>query len=136
MRVTVLAAVAVFLVFSAAPSAAPTVTNACRNQTSALGISRVVEIDTSDGPRFGHQQYRDLDLLRDGEVALTFDDGPLRPYTQPVLDALVAHCTKATFFIVGRMVVADPEMVKEIARRGHTIGTHTWSHQNFKDSAT
>jgi peptidoglycan/xylan/chitin deacetylase (PgdA/CDA1 family) len=132
MRVIILTAVALFLAFSAAPSAAPTATNACRNQTNALGISRVVEVDTSDGNRFGHQQYSDVDLLRDGEVALTFDDGPLRPYTKPVLDALAAHCTRATFFIVGRMAVADPEMVKEIARRGHTIGTHTWSHRNLR----
>jgi peptidoglycan/xylan/chitin deacetylase (PgdA/CDA1 family) len=132
MRVAVLAAV-VLLVLATAPSAAPiTANSACRNQTNALGVSRVIEIDTTDGPRFGHQQYKDLDLLRDSEVALTFDDGPLRPYTQPVLDALATHCTRATFFIVGRMAVADPEMVKEIARRGHTIGTHTWSHQNLR----
>jgi peptidoglycan/xylan/chitin deacetylase (PgdA/CDA1 family) len=132
MRVTVLAAVPVFLVFSVAPSAASTATSACQNQTNTLGVSRVVQIDTSDGPRFGHQQYSDLDLLREGEVAFTFDDGPLRPYTRAVLDALATHCTKATFFIVGRMAVADPEMVKEIARRGHTIGTHTWSHRNLR----
>jgi peptidoglycan/xylan/chitin deacetylase (PgdA/CDA1 family) len=132
MRVTDLAAVAVLLVFSVVPSAAPSATSACRNQTSALGVSRVVEVDASGGPRLGQQQYKGPDLLQDGEVALTFDDGPLRPYTQPVLDALAAHCTKATFFIVGRMAVADPEMVKEIARRGHTIGTHTWSHQNLR----
>jgi hypothetical protein len=63
---------------------------------------------------------------------LTFDDGPLRSYTVPVLEALAAHCTKATFFSVGRMAVADPEMVKEYDRRGHTIGTHTWSHANLR----
>ena len=127
MRVRVLAAVAAVLGFSAA-----TAGHSCPNQTNALGISRIVEVDTSDGPRFGHQQHNDVDLLQDGEVALTFDDGPLRPYTKPVLDALTAHCTKATFFIVGSMAVADPEMVKEIARRGHTIGTHTWSHRNLR----
>ena len=49
-----------------------------------------------------------------------------------MLDALAAHCTKATFFVVGRMAVADPEMVQEYARRGHTIGTHTWSHANLQ----
>jgi peptidoglycan/xylan/chitin deacetylase (PgdA/CDA1 family) len=48
-----------------------------------------------------------------------------------VLDALSAHCTRATFFMVGRMAIADPEMVREVARRGHTIGTHTWSHANL-----
>jgi peptidoglycan/xylan/chitin deacetylase (PgdA/CDA1 family) len=132
MRVTVLAAVAVSVVFLVTASAAPTATNACPAQTNALSISRIVEVDTNDGSRFGHQQYNDLDRLQEGEVALTFDDGPLHPYTKPVLDALAAHCTKPTFFIVGRMAVADPEMVKEIARRGHTIGTHTWSQRNLR----
>jgi peptidoglycan/xylan/chitin deacetylase (PgdA/CDA1 family) len=98
----------------------------------ALGVSRVLEIDAGGGARFGHQQYKEFDNLQDGEVILTFDDGPLRPYTQPVLQALSAHCTKATFFMVGRMAVADPEMAREVARRGHTIGTHTWSHQNLR----
>ena len=97
----------------------------------ALGVSRVVEIDTSSGPLFG-APYKEPSFLADGEVVLTFDDGPLRAYTMPVLDALAAHCTKATFFLVGRMAVADPEMVKEYARRGHTVGTHTWSHANLQ----
>ncbi len=48
-----------------------------------------------------------------------------------MLEALAAHCTKATFFLVGRMAVADPEMVREYARLGHTIGIHTWSHANL-----
>ena len=98
----------------------------------ALGVSRVLEIDTTGGPRFGHQQYKDNDILRDKEVILTFDDGPLRPYTKPVLEALAAHCTRATFFMVGRQALADPEMAREVARRGHTIATHTYSHQNMR----
>jgi hypothetical protein len=68
MRVTVLAAVAVSVVFSASASAAPSATNACPNQTNALGVSRIVEVDTSDGPRFGHQQYSAVDLLKDDEL--------------------------------------------------------------------
>jgi len=104
---------------------------ACTPGPGMLGVSRVLEIDTSAGPRFGFQ-YKELDLLADGEVVLTFDDGPLRPYTKPILDALDAHCTKATFFSVGRMALADPEMVQETARRGHTVGTHTWSHANLR----
>ena len=102
--------------------------NACPAGT--LGVSRTVEIDTSTGPKFGFQ-YNEHSFLADGEVVLTFDDGPLRAYTKPVLEALAAQCTKATFFVVGRMAVADPEMVKEYARRGHTVGTHTWSHANL-----
>ena len=103
---------------------------ACPPGPNALGVSRVAEIDTSSGPRFGFQ-YKEQDVLADGEVVLTFDDGPLRPYSRPVLEALAAHCTKATFFVVGRMAVADPEMVREFARLGHTIGIHTWSHANL-----
>jgi peptidoglycan/xylan/chitin deacetylase (PgdA/CDA1 family) len=99
---------------------------------AALGVSRTIEIDAASGPRFGQLQYKDFDFLEDGEIVLTFDDGPLRHNTLAVLDALAAHCTKATFFLVGRMALSDPEMVREIGRRGHTIGTHTWSHRNLK----
>jgi peptidoglycan/xylan/chitin deacetylase (PgdA/CDA1 family) len=118
-----------FLPFS--PASAQMADKPCLSK-SALGVSRTVEIDTATGPRFGLNQYKDYDFLEDGEVVLTFDDGPLRHNTQAVLDALSAHCTKATFFMVGRMALSDPEMVKEVARRGHTIGTHTWSHRNLK----
>ncbi len=104
----------------------------CQNPASALGVSRVVEVDTASGPRFGHQQYKDLDFLAKGEVVLTFDDGPLRPYTQPIVDALEAQCTKATFFMVGSQAIADPDMVRQIIRKGHTVGTHTWSHANLR----
>lgn len=97
-----------------------------------LGVSRVLAVDSTHGPRFGHQQYKDNVILQDGEVVLTFDDGPLRPNTQAVIDALSAHCTRATFFMVGRMAAADPEMVREVYRRGHTIGTHTWTHKNLR----
>lgn len=101
---------------------------------NALGVSRVVEVDTVAGPHFGHQQYPDINFLAPGEVVLTFDDGPLRPHTQPILDTLDAHCTKATFFMVGSQAAADPEMVKKIIAKGHTVGTHTWSHANLRKS--
>jgi peptidoglycan/xylan/chitin deacetylase (PgdA/CDA1 family) len=116
----------------AAPSGAARAGVACEGGEQALGVERIVEVDTSSGPRFGHQQYQDQVFLADGEVVLTFDDGPLRPYTRPVLKALDAECTKATFFMVGQMALADPEMAREVARRGHTIGSHTWSHKNLK----
>lgn len=103
----------------------------CDTRSGALGVSRVVEIDTTGGPLLGNMQYRDIDFLKPGEVVLTFDDGPLRRHSLPVLNALERHCTKATFFMVGRMAVSDPDMVQEIHRRGHTVGTHTWSHKNL-----
>jgi peptidoglycan/xylan/chitin deacetylase (PgdA/CDA1 family) len=98
----------------------------------ALGVSRVAAIDATGGPRYGHLQYRDHDFLKKGEVVLTFDDGPLRRHTRRVLDALAAHCTRGTFFLVGRMAVSDPTTAKEIAAKGHTIATHTWSHKNIR----
>ena len=107
----------------------------CKGRPDTIGVSRVVEIDTEGGPGFGQQQYKGNDFLEPGEVVLTFDDGPLRHNTQKVLAALDAECTRATFFSVGKMAVADPQMVREIASRGHTVGTHTWSHRNLRAAA-
>lgn len=104
----------------------------CANRPDLLGISRVVEIDTTSGPRFGDQYHKDeTKFLENGEVVLTFDDGPMRRYTIPILDALDEQCVKATFFSVGRMAISDPATLQEVARRGHTIGTHTWSHKKL-----
>jgi peptidoglycan/xylan/chitin deacetylase (PgdA/CDA1 family) len=100
---------------------------ACAKDPSHLGVSRVVEVDTESGPSFGGSH---LDFLKDHEVVLTFDDGPMRHHTGQVLAALAEQCTKATFFMVGRMAAANPEMVKEVAAAGHTVATHTWSHLN------
>jgi peptidoglycan-N-acetylglucosamine deacetylase len=103
---------------------------ACNNP-NALGVSREVEIDAASGPRYGFQQYKLIDFLREGEIVLTFDDGPAPAYTKPILQALSQHCTKATFFIVGRNALAYPEVVKDEAARGHTIANHTFSHANL-----
>jgi len=61
-------------------------------------------------------------------VVLTFDDGPLAPYTDHVLDALAAQCVRATFFLVGSQARANPEAVRRIHAAGHTIGTHSEHH--------
>jgi peptidoglycan/xylan/chitin deacetylase (PgdA/CDA1 family) len=65
------------------------------------------------------------------EVVLTFDDGPAPKYTRPILAALKAQCTKATFFSVGEMAAQYSEVIQEVAAEGHTVGTHTWSHKNL-----
>lgn len=101
------------------------------NDATTLGVERIVEIDTKDGPRLGNLQYKQINFLEPGEVVLTFDDGPSRQTTPAVLEALAAHCTRATFFMVGRMAVAEPELVRRVASLGHTVGSHTWSHQNL-----
>ena len=115
---------------AAATAAAPPSATTCEGHPGALGVSRIIEIDTTGGPKFG-RQYHDVAPLEDKEVVLTFDDGPARRYTIPILDALDAECVKATFFSVGRMALGDPSTIKEVLRRGHTIGSHTWSHKKL-----
>ncbi len=62
------------------------------------------------------------------KVALTFDDGPHPRYTQQLLDGLRERNVKVTFFIVGKNAEKYPEIVKNIAKDGHLIGNHTYSH--------
>jgi len=64
------------------------------------------------------------------KVALTFDDGPW-PTTPSVLKALADECTKAVFFPIGKHATYHPEILKQVAAAGHTIGAHTWSHANL-----
>lgn len=110
----------------------PTIVSDCEGRPGVLGVTRVVEIDTAAGPEFGDQYLKtEPRFLEPGEVVLTFDDGPMRRYTLPILDALDEQCVKATFFSVGRMAISDSATLREVARRGHTIGTHTWSHQKL-----
>lgn len=62
------------------------------------------------------------------QIALTFDDGPLLPYTQKILDILKSRQVQATFFLCGKDVEQHPEIVHRMHSDGHTIGNHTWSH--------
>jgi peptidoglycan/xylan/chitin deacetylase (PgdA/CDA1 family) len=103
----------------------------CPGNPDALGVARTVEVDTTGGPGFGFEQYKAHDFLVLKEVVLTFDDGPWPVNTHLVLDALAHHCTKATFFPIGKNALAHPEILKEVAAAGHTIGGHTWSHANL-----
>ena len=61
-------------------------------------------------------------------VYLTFDDGPIPEVTPWVLDTLDNYGIKATFFCVGENVSRHPELLKEIKRRGHSVGNHTYNH--------
>ncbi len=107
----------------------------CAYDPKTTHLSRIVAADSTNGPIYGtalndasdKAQSRTLNL-RDHEVVLTFDDGPLGANTQTVLDTLQKHCVKATFFSVGRMAQQNPKLLQELDHRGHTIGSHTWSH--------
>jgi peptidoglycan/xylan/chitin deacetylase (PgdA/CDA1 family) len=102
----------------------------CANP-NALGVARVVEIDTTGGPGFGFEHFKQLDFLADKEVVLTFDDGPWPVNTPAVLKALADECTKGVFFPIGKHVTYHPEILRQVAAAGHTIGAHTWSHANL-----
>jgi peptidoglycan/xylan/chitin deacetylase (PgdA/CDA1 family) len=129
MRVVGAAWACAFAAAVAALSAAAQAQQAC-DASKGIGVARTVDVDTRGGPWFG-EPYGNPDFLASGEVVLTFDDGPMPNSTRVILAALAAECTKATFFVVGEMAAAHPEVVKEIADQGHTIGTHTWSHRNL-----
>jgi peptidoglycan-N-acetylglucosamine deacetylase len=62
------------------------------------------------------------------QLALTYDDGPNDPHTPRLLEVLARHRVHATFFLIGRYVQQRPEIVREIAKAGHIIGNHTFSH--------
>ncbi|MEQ8823010.1 MAG: polysaccharide deacetylase family protein [Filomicrobium sp.] len=111
--------------------ATPALAEGCPGNPNALGVSRTVEIDTTGGPAFGFAQYKIYDFLQPGEVVLTFDDGPWPKNTPAVLKALKEHCTKATFFVIGKHAVWHPIILKNVAADGHTVGTHTFSHANL-----
>lgn len=113
-----------------APAAPPKPAYACANP-NAMGVSRVVEIDTTGGPGFGSQHFKTFDFLRDHEVALTFDDGPW-PSTPAVLKALADQCLRATFFPIGKHATYHPEILKQVIAAGHTVGSHTWSHADLQ----
>jgi peptidoglycan/xylan/chitin deacetylase (PgdA/CDA1 family) len=73
-------------------------------------------------------QYPDTLPLNDKEVVLTFDDGPVPPYSNEILDILASQCVKATYFMVGEMARAYPAVVRRVYEQGHTIGTHSEDH--------
>jgi peptidoglycan/xylan/chitin deacetylase (PgdA/CDA1 family) len=100
----------------------------CSGNTDALGTSRVLTINPDEFTLLGTIQYEQTLPLKDHEVVLTFDDGPLPPYTNIILDTLASQCVKATYFLVGQMAHAYPSVVRRIYNEGHTIGTHSEHH--------
>lgn len=106
---------------------------ACNGSPDALGVARVVQIDTTGGPGFGFEHFKQLDFLRDKEVVLTFDDGPWPGNTPAVLKALADQCTTGIFFSIGKHATYHPEILRQVLASGHTVGAHTWSHANLNN---
>ncbi|MFB9261993.1 polysaccharide deacetylase family protein [Bradyrhizobium erythrophlei] len=115
------------------PQQPPQPARAACNNPNALGVGRTVEIDTTGGPGFGFEHFKQLDFLRDHEVVLTFDDGPWPNNTPAVLKALADECTTGIFFPIGKHATYHPEILKQVYAAGHTVGAHTWSHANLNN---
>jgi peptidoglycan/xylan/chitin deacetylase (PgdA/CDA1 family) len=124
MRSWVVGVFACVLVFSGGQATAAD----CPGHPDALGTSRILYVDPTEHRLLGTMQYRETLPLAHKEVVLTFDDGPIPPYSARVLETLASQCVKATYFLVGSMARAHPDMVRRIAADGHTIGTHSQNH--------
>jgi peptidoglycan/xylan/chitin deacetylase (PgdA/CDA1 family) len=99
---------------------------------TVLGVVAAVAI-LIVGSLSGHIRRDDPDAVNCAEVkcvALTFDDGP-GPYTDRLLKILQDTDSKATFFLIGNKVAANPAGAKRIAEAGMEIGSHTWEHPNM-----
>ena len=69
-------------------------------------------------------------------IYLTFDAGYENGYMPAILDALHKHQVHATFFVVGTLIKEKPEMIREIADAGHTVGNHTMTHPDMSGIST
>src|SRR4051794_8807701 len=121
-RMAMALALASAILAFAAPAAA-----FCLNP-DALGVSRVITVDTSHGIEVGRSQYPQTLPLQPHEVVLTFDDGPNPVTTDAVLKALDDQCVKATFFVIGVRATLYPQLLLDEEAAGNTIGTHSQNH--------
>ncbi len=64
-------------------------------------------------------------------LALTFDDGPVEPYTNQILDILAEYDAKATFFVIGANAERHPDILRRIVNEGHALGNHTQHHNRW-----
>src|SRR6201991_5027479 len=100
----------------------------CPGHPDALGTSRTLVVDPREHTRIGTMQYAETLPLRDHEVVLSFDDGPLPHNSDQVLAILASQCIQANFFIIGQMARTFPGGVRKLRDAGHPIGTHTQTH--------
>jgi len=119
------------------PHATPPPANAagkessCKDNPNALGTSRVLIADPIKSRKIGTLQFADTLPLQDHEIVLSFDDGPLSPETDKILDILATECVRATFFVVGTMVKDFPNSLRRAYAEGHTIGTGSETHPHL-----
>ena len=91
----------------------------------ALGVSRTLMLTPESPPPY--------ELLKRGEVILTFDDGPAWYRTKRVMNELSKECTQATFFLQGNRVQPWTGIAKSLRAAGHSVGSHSWDHANLAE---
>lgn len=100
-------------------------------QGDSTPVMQAPAADTVTGPK--RLSYNSCNV--DGPyIALTFDDGPHPTLTPKLLDILKEKGVKATFFVLGSCVAANPEVLQRAAAEGHEIGNHSWDHKAFPKS--
>src|SRR3984885_5314706 len=99
---------ALFLGLLTCGTAQPASAADCPGHPDALGTSRTLVVDPREHPRLGTMQYAETLPLRDHEVVLSFDDGPLPHNSDQVLTILASQCIQANFFIIGQMARTFP----------------------------
>jgi peptidoglycan/xylan/chitin deacetylase (PgdA/CDA1 family) len=117
-----------FIVCCASGGLASANDESCPGKPDAIGTSRTITVDPATLPRIGSMQYKATLPLKDHEVVITLDDGPIPPSSTRVLDVLKENCVKVTYFLVGEMADAYPSLVRRIFNDGHTVGTHSQHH--------
>lgn len=113
-----------------APAASPTKVNWPAPQESKGEASDDESAVVSLGAK-NTRKVAGVDCSKKKCVALTYDDGP-GLYTETLLKHLAKEDAKATFFMVGQMAKARPEVVKKVAAQGHAIANHTWNHPDLR----
>lgn len=108
--------------------AAPLAAMAC--PSDSLGTSRTLTLKR-EFAAYGKVQHGPLPLQQ-GEVVLTFDDGPVPGLIERVLDTLTAQCVQATFFMTGANLARHPELGKRVVQAGHTPALHSFAHPSLK----
>lgn len=100
---------------------------------SVAGLATVVSAGYQTMAPTGQWYGRTFSGLSRGtkKLALTYDDGPNDPHTLRLLEVLAKHNVRATFFLIGRYVKQRPDIVRELARAGHALGNHSFSHPNL-----
>jgi len=82
---------------------------------------------------FHHKPVICRGKINEKEVALTFDDGPDPENTPVILNILERYHLKATFFIIGKKIIGNEDLIRQIIQKGHKIGNHSYEHSNLWD---